>query len=207
MTAKPATEMIPEPVDFKTLSVAQMDKILQVAPRLKKWLNELEQYVTSARIPLENFKFVEARTMRKWADEDAALQFLRKYYKVGEVTTKKVISVAQAEKLMAKLEGKSPKVMERFQSLILKPEGAVTLAPLSDPRQAILTAEQEFGDTVAATTAIPHGTKARTVCGTPVTVLEAVNQRHYRVRKDGPQGGEMVMDVDDIVLPINQEKI
>jgi len=225
-TVQPITsDTLPQPVDYKTLEPSRIGKILQAAPKLKKWLDELEQYVIDTRLTVEGFKFVESRTNRRWDDEDKALEFLKRYGKVDEVSTRKVLSVAQADKFMAgqTFKRNADKIRAEFEALIVKPEGRLTLAPLSDKRPAILAAAQEFDDltveveamlpggpladtvadpepapTPAKTPKVRQGTSAKTTAGTPVVVLGQLNQRHVKV---STRNGDAVVDIDDLILP------
>lgn len=83
-------------------------------------------------------KLVEGRANRKWGDEDAAEQyFLADGYDRDEITTTRLKSPAQMEKVVGKKNLPS--------DLVVKPQGKLHLVPDSDPRSAVvLTPGEEF---------------------------------------------------------------
>jgi hypothetical protein len=92
----------------------------------------------------EGFKLVSKKTNRRWVDEDKAAGALRSLYELEDaaIYVRKLVSPAQAEKLVGKSSAKS------LESLTTRPPGGATLAPLSDKRKAITPddAKSEFGD-------------------------------------------------------------
>ena len=83
---------------------------------------------------------VEARTIRRYTDEDAAAQAARNAG-YTDIFRKRLLSVAEMEKYMGR---------ENFRAilggLVEKPIGQPTLVPDSDKRPAIDTTNQDFTD-------------------------------------------------------------
>ena len=104
-------------------------------------MGSVEQIISRRLIDggkFEGFKLVEGRTVRKWSDEDRAGETLVDLVGESSTYTKKVISPAQAEKLL----GKKDKGL--IADIIVSPRGAVKLAKQSDPRPAITAAIGDF---------------------------------------------------------------
>jgi hypothetical protein len=83
---------------------------------------------------------VRKKALRKWKDESYVAKELNKYLDKKDIYTKKLISLAQAEKL---IECKSS-----IENLWEKPEGASVLAPESDKRPAVVPAIADFLDDI-----------------------------------------------------------
>jgi hypothetical protein len=81
---------------------------------------------------------VEGRSIRKWSDEDQAGERLADLVGEQSAFTKKLISPAQAEKLL----GKKDKAL--IEDIVAKPRGAATLAKENDPRPAINPVGADF---------------------------------------------------------------
>ena len=128
------------PPDPTTLSPTQLRNILDAKKLIESWLSAVESH---AKETLENgndfpgFKLVEGRSVRKWADESEAAETLTNL--LGEQAyEKKILTPAKAEKAL----GKAKKA--EIESLIIKPQGAPTLAPESDKRPALNISEKDF---------------------------------------------------------------
>lgn len=116
------------------LSDREVGDLLQRAPLIAAWIKALE---TRARTTIESggavpgWKLVAGRSMRRWSDEDAVDAALKRArVKVADRYTRKLISPAQAERLL----GKDHPILSEH---VVKPEGAATLAPLHDARPAL----------------------------------------------------------------------
>lgn len=120
--------------ELYTMDAAETAKILPHINLIQKWLKAFEAHATGLlehgnSIP--GYKLVEGRSIRKWDDENAVEQAMRKAkIKVADMYTKKLISPAQAEKLL----GKTNAIITEHS---VKPEGKPTLAPENDKRPAI----------------------------------------------------------------------
>ena len=118
---------------------------LAVAKSVGKWLDSVESYAQKLAAdgrPLPGWKLVEGRGSRQWADEEAAAKFLKPKLKENTFE-KKLVSVAQAEKLL-KHEPLSPRFKNKLESLIVRREGKPTLVPESDKRPSLMAAANDF---------------------------------------------------------------
>jgi hypothetical protein len=126
--AAPAAEI--KPVAPEALTLEQLARVLEAKDALNSWLNAVE---ARAQTELElgnsvpGFKLVAKRANRAWADEDLAAAFLSKVLK-EKAYTKKLISVAQAEKLLTDGVDKD---------LVTRPDTGHIIAPLSDKRPSV----------------------------------------------------------------------
>ena len=87
---------------------------------------------------IKGYKLVEGRTTRKWRDEAEVEEYLRKRMKVSDLYVKKMIPMTQILKLN--------KDDKKLQQMLIKPEGAPTLASESDRRPAITAVKDCFKD-------------------------------------------------------------
>ena len=97
------------------------------------WLDAVEDTVVD-RLKLggefEGYKLVSGKSNRAWGNEADAAEALIGVLK-DELYTHKIISPTQAEKLLGKSNA------HLLDGLVVKPEGAPTIAPMSDKRPAI----------------------------------------------------------------------
>lgn len=118
------------------LTPAEIAKLLDRAKLIDMWLTALRDRATSLAErgeDLPGWKLVAGTTTRRWIDDDAADKALtRAGLKVGQRFAKKVISPAQAEKLL----GKDHAVLTKH---VTRPDGLPKLAPVTDRRPAIVT--------------------------------------------------------------------
>ena len=119
------------------------DQIATLLPQLKtitQWSHAVEASalvrITGGEI-VTGYKRVRTHTNRKWADEKQAEAVLAKKLKKGERTTTKLISPAQAEKLL----GKANPILN---DIVVRPEGKPTVVPEYDKRPAIEDAMAGF---------------------------------------------------------------
>ena len=123
-----------------SLTHEQLVQVLKGKKLLMAWLEAVEDYATfqlKAGKDFAGYKLVAGRSLRAWGDDEAAEKILIKV--LGEAAfSKKLISVAQAEKTLGK--GKT----QTIDGLIVKPEGAPTLAPNSDPRPSVNISPASF---------------------------------------------------------------
>lgn len=122
------------------LSDAQLRAALDGKKLVISWLDAVEHLIADRLRSGESFdgyKLVAGRSLRQWVDETVAAKALEA--EVGEdAYTKKLLSPAQAEKLLGK------KSKDLLEPLIIKPEGKPTLAPESDKRQAVNVSLDDF---------------------------------------------------------------
>ena len=126
------------------LTDEEISEVLKKADDLSKWAAEVYAYAQDEAIihgkVWPGYKVVEGRSNRKYSsDEEVAAAAEAAGYK--DIYKKSLIGIGEMERLMGKDEFK--KVLGR---LVYKPQGKLTLVPISDPRKAITktTASAEF---------------------------------------------------------------
>lgn len=125
----------------ETLSDAELVSVLSLVPMLENWAASVRAHA-QAKLErgesLPGMKLVEGRANRKWSNEEEAEQFfLADGYEKDEITTTKLKSPAQMEKVVGKKNLPT--------DLVFKPQGKMHLVPESDPRPAVLiTPGEEF---------------------------------------------------------------
>jgi hypothetical protein len=120
--------------DIDTLSLEEKLKILSVKDLIKKWLDAifvdvLNQANNGTTIP--GWGLVAGKSNRAWIDEKKAREELLKHFKAEEVLSPgSLLGIPAIEKLVEKAK------LENFDlsTLVIKPKGKNTLAPLSDGR-------------------------------------------------------------------------
>lgn len=122
--------------DPRLLTDAQVGEALARVQSVQHWLGDVEKYVTQklldgAEVP--GWKLVEGRGARSWIDQDKAFDILKNNGYTESVLFQRVpLSLAECEKLTGK---------KTFYTIladqIIKTPGKPTLAPESDPREAI----------------------------------------------------------------------
>jgi hypothetical protein len=127
------------------LQGAALGRILDRVSQVKQWLADLEAHalseINAGRPPVGAdgpYKLVAGRSSRDWTDEEAARKALQRKLGAKEIWTRKLISVAQAEKKL----GRDDAIMEKY---VDKKQGKPTMVPASDKRQALeVDAASEF---------------------------------------------------------------
>ena len=116
-----------------TLNVEELGHLLPKMDALIGWAQGVQKHAHKLLLDggvLPNYKLVAGRAQRKWLDEKLAEEQLIQM--VGEdAYTSKLISPAQAEKLLGK--ARAGEIVDLYH----KPEGRPTLAPDTDPRPAV----------------------------------------------------------------------
>lgn len=126
-----------------TLTDAQMRAALDAKPLIESWLSAIESLVKDRLADgdgFDGYKLVEGGSNRRWADERDAETKLITLLDDNAFAPRKIISPAQAEKALGK------KRAGEIADLIIKPNGAPTLAKASDPRPALGVSENDFSD-------------------------------------------------------------
>lgn len=121
-------EVKPDTLTHKELRVIQDN-----AKLIKSWLDAVESHIFDMLLRGEDFagyKLVEGRSTRAWQDEQKAIDVLKDKLDESQLYTQKLISPAQAEKLL-----KKDKVI--LSELITKSEGKPTLVPDCDKRTSL----------------------------------------------------------------------
>jgi len=126
-----------------TLTEEQMRKALDAKPLIESWLLAIEKIAKSRLEEGEGFagyKLVEGRANRRWINDETASKDLLDLLGEDDAYTKKLVSPAQAEKILGK------KRVSEIADLIVKSSGAPTLAPETDKRPAINLTAEDFSD-------------------------------------------------------------
>lgn len=126
------------------LSDVEISEVLAKLPELKAWASDVEAYALSLAVnqgkTWAGFKLVEGRSIRKYADENAAAQ-VAEAAGVSDIYEKKLKTITALEKQLGK-----KRFNELLGSLIVKPPGKPTLVPETDkrPELATVSAVEEF---------------------------------------------------------------
>lgn len=124
---------------------ASMEKVGLIEDWCKAVRAETERRLLAGeKVP--GYKLVQGRKpARKWADAEQAERMMKSMrLKADEMYTKKVISPTVAEKVLAP----TPRRWKKLEALIVQGEPPLSVAPLSDKRQAVEVkpVAQEFDD-------------------------------------------------------------
>jgi hypothetical protein len=146
--AKPTCPLMTGAVDraihaqLDILNPAEISTYLRQADMLEQWITDLRALahrILETGKPLPGYKLVAKRATRQWVDEDAALvAMLNDGIPEDELMTSKIISPAQAEKVLKKHGKQLP-----ADQVVAVSTGS-TLAPESDPRPAVLQIGQQL---------------------------------------------------------------
>lgn len=124
------------------LNVAQIAEYLKKADMLEQWIADvrgLAHQVLDAGKPVPGFKLVAKRAIRQWADDDQALvAMMNEGIPEDELLVSKVISPAQAEKVLKKHGKQLP------ANQVVAVSSGSTLVEESDPRPAVLQIGQQL---------------------------------------------------------------
>lgn len=132
--------------DFKEpdlLTDEEIADLLPVADSLNKWVQDLLAYATQQALEGRSwpgYKLVAGRSVRKYTSEAEVIRACTEagYTDIYKTT---LLGVGDLEKRMGRKAFR-----EVLAGLVYKPEGAPTLVPLSDPRQAITSASADFAN-------------------------------------------------------------
>jgi hypothetical protein len=124
------------------LNVGQIAEYLKKADMLEQWIADVRSVahqVLEAGKPVPGFKLVAKRAIRQWADNDQALvAMMNEGIPEEELLTSKVISPAQAEKVLKKHGKQLP------ANQVVAVSSGSTLVEESDPRPAVLQIGQQL---------------------------------------------------------------
>jgi hypothetical protein len=127
----------PVQVRAAELTPDQVGQLLNEVDLIESWIGAVRsaalQAAVSTGVVPTGWKLVANRTHRKWIDEAKVEGLFRMIYELDDdqMFTKKLISPAQAEKLLGK------KSKDKLTGLWHHPAGTPTLAPMSDRREAL----------------------------------------------------------------------
>lgn len=131
--------VFPEPV---TLTSEQMGKILTLLPYLEPYFKEVRRCAVARALDgdvIDGFKLVKGRQgNRAWSDEKAVAQA---FSNLGDdLWEKKLLSPAKLEKLLGKDKAK-------LEPFVTRSEAKLSLAPISDKREAVEPPNKNVLDT------------------------------------------------------------
>ena len=122
------------------LEDTEVAAILPRADELVAWVNDIKEYALQQALSgtvYDGYKVVEGRANRKYTDEDAVAYAVKD---AGfDPFEKKLLGITAMTSLLGKT-----KFNELLGDLVEKPQGKPTLVPISDKRQALNTAKDDF---------------------------------------------------------------
>ena len=124
----------------------QLSHYLAQADMLEDWITDLRKLahdMLENDVKVPGFKLVAKRATRQWTDEEKAASALRQVLGEDDVYTKKIVTPAQAEKLLKKAKQELP------AELVVSVSSGSTLAPDSDPRPAVLNIGKQLTDALS----------------------------------------------------------
>ena len=125
----------------KELNTQELGLALVKADMLEEWIKDLRALaiqVLEANGEVPGYKLVQKRGTRQWIDEQKATEALLASLPESEVIERSLVSPAQAEKKLKKLKLALP------DGLTTSVSSGTTLAPVSDPRPAVLQIGQQL---------------------------------------------------------------
>lgn len=136
----PAKEL----VSPESMTPEQITRALGLADYVTKWFDSVKEYAQAQLVagkPIPGYKLVRGKSNRVWTDEAAVIAEFEPTMSDKIFAPKALLSPAKLEKIVGK---------KKIESLTTKPEGKVTMAPESDPRESITsTAEADFASVPA----------------------------------------------------------
>lgn len=122
-------------IEFKSPeNTVDFEQVIRHSKEIRKWLDSVEEYTKRKLLEggkVEGLKLVEGRATRVWSNDKEAEKFLRKRFTVGKIFSKKMISPAQAQKL---LKDASSKINQEFQKHVFKTKPGAVVALSEDNR-------------------------------------------------------------------------
>jgi hypothetical protein len=122
-------------LQLKSLDADKIGGYLANCDLLEQWITDLRalaHQMLEADVPVPGWKLVNKRATRQWANEDIADDVLSKVIPKDELYVSKMISPAQAEKVLKKSGTKLP------DDLVVAVSSGSTLAREDDPRPAVV---------------------------------------------------------------------
>jgi CRISPR/Cas system-associated exonuclease Cas4 (RecB family) len=123
------------------IDAMQISHYLKQADMLEQWVTDLRALahtMLEAGAIVPEWKLVAKRATRQWVDEDKAAIALAQDMSHDEMYTKKLLSPAQAEKVLKKAKKELP------ADQVVAISSGSTLAPVDDPRPAVLQIGQQL---------------------------------------------------------------
>lgn len=127
------------------LDDSEIGEVLRKAEQLADWVKDITEYALEEALKgkkWDGWKLVEGRSNRKYADEFKVAETLKAAgYDEAVIFEKKLYGITAMEKILGKKN-----FAELLKDLIIKPQGKPTLAPESDSRPEISTADNAAKD-------------------------------------------------------------
>lgn len=126
------------------LTDSEIEEVLDHIDDLVKWSNEVKEYATKLALQSgkewSGYKLVHGRSTRKFKDEETVVA-IAKENGYDNIYKQSLLSMTELQKLMGKT-----KFETLFKEQLVKQIGKPTLVTLTDKRQAIVNAKQEFNE-------------------------------------------------------------
>ncbi|MCW6664287.1 DUF2800 domain-containing protein [Aerococcaceae bacterium NML191219] len=123
---------------------SEIEEVLEHIDDLVRWANEVKDYALKLALQSgkewNGYKLVHGRSTRKFKDEEKVVA-IAKENGYDNIYKQSLLSLTELQKLLGKSTFES-----LFKDELIKQLGKPTLVPLSDKRQAITTAKQEFNE-------------------------------------------------------------
>lgn len=126
------------------LTDSEIEEVLDHIDDLVKWSNEVKEYATKLALQSgkewSGYKLVHGRSTRKFKDEETVVA-IAKENGYDNIYKQSLLSMTELQKLMG-----NTKFETLFKEQLVKQLGKPTLVTLTDKRQAIVNAKQEFNE-------------------------------------------------------------
>jgi hypothetical protein len=120
----------------------EIEEVLDKADEFTNWINSVREFAVDEAIHgkrYKNWKLVEGRSVRKYSDEKAVAERVKK---AGyEPYEEKLLNITAMTSMLGKA-----KFNELLSDLLVKPRGKLTLATKDDKRPEVSSAEVDFSD-------------------------------------------------------------
>lgn len=147
--AKPTCPQMTGAVDrvvksqMQNIDAANLSRYLEQADLVEQWVSDVRALafdLLEKDTPVPGYKLVAKRGARQWVDENKVESELKSFIESDLMYTKKIISPAQAEKILKKAK------LELPEGLTVSVSSGSTLARDSDPRPAIVNIGKQLTD-------------------------------------------------------------
>ena len=130
--------------DPALLTPEDVSSVLSRVDQFINWINSVDEYALKQAlekgVKWPGFKLVEGRSTRKYGDELKVVSELKKKGFAEEVIfTKKICGITELSKRIGK-----PTFDSIITPLLIKPQGAPTLVPITDKRPEYNSAKEDF---------------------------------------------------------------
>ena len=125
-----------EPPRAELLAPADIARLLPLFDRVEEWMSAVRKEAferAQSGQPIDGYKLVQKIGLRRWTDEQAA-RLLLEAHGVEPYAAPSLVSPAQAEKALAKV---NKKLRELVEPLTFKPATGTVLVPETDKRPAL----------------------------------------------------------------------